>query len=273
MRVWPISLNAFVLAVASFVPAHLVAAEIDARPPDRLALTVSGAKLIDIDEGGGGSLNWLHYFTPDAVFGVGAEHQVIADSKWSFGSLRGSMTFGEPGSRSSVFGEVNYGDGDDNGRDFNYGVAVLGLAQSFGTKLSGQLESRQIEVDNSHGNLPKLSVSYLWTPQFMTTVSYANSIGGNLGTDITSGRFDVFAPQVSFFLGGATGSADPVVLNLQPGVTLPVSHLTEWFGGITKRFKNGELQLVGDYLKSGESEKVTVTLSYSVYLGSRGRAQ
>lgn len=262
-----------VLFVTASVPtADLLAAEIDARPPDRLTFTANGSRIIDVDDGAGGALNWLHYFTPDTVFGVGAEHQYIADSKWTFGSLRGSMLFGDPGSRFGVFGEVNIGDGDDDSGDFNYSVAVLGVSQSWGRHVSAQLESRQIDVDTSHGNLPKLSVSYLWTPQLMTTLSYANSVGGNIGTELTTGRIDVYAPYASFFVGGATGSADPVVLNLQPGLTLPVSNLKEGFLGFGKTFKRGELQLIGDYLKSGDSEKVTVTLSFTSYLGTRGRA-
>ncbi|MET0988334.1 MAG: hypothetical protein ABW034_23280 [Steroidobacteraceae bacterium] len=249
-----------------------MAAEIDARPPDKLTLIANGAKLIDIDEGGGGSLSWLHYFTPDVVFGLGAEHQFIVDSKWTFGSVRGSMLFGQPGgTRFGVFGELNAGDGDEDGRDFNYGVAVLGVSQSFGSHWSAQLESRQIEVDNSHGNLPKLSVSYLWSPRLSTTLSYANSIGGNIGTELTTGRVDVYAPYINFFVGGAAGSADPVVLNLPSGLTLPDNNIKEGFFGIGKAFKSGELQFVGDYLKSGDSEKVTVTLAFTAYLGSRGR--
>ncbi|HKQ83474.1 MAG TPA: hypothetical protein VJS42_14885 [Steroidobacteraceae bacterium] len=272
MTYWPRLLCAFSLAASTLVPVQLMAAEIDARPPDKLTLTANGAKLVDVDEGGGGSLSWLHYFTPDTVFGLGAEHQFIADSKWTFGSVRGSMLFGQPGaSRFGVFGELNAGDGDEDGRDFNYGVAALGVSQSFGTHLSAQLESRQIEVDTSHGNLPKLTLSYLWSPRLSTTLSYANSVGGNIGTELTTGRVDVYAPYVNFFIGGATGSADPVVLNLQPGVTLPVSNIKEGFFGIGKTFKSGELQLVGDYLESGESEKVTVTLAFTAYLGSRGR--
>jgi hypothetical protein len=257
------------VCIASNLPASLAAAEIDARPPDRLTFTVHGAKLIDVDEGGGAAVSWLHYFTPDAVFGLGAEHQFIADSKWTFASVRGAFTLGEPGSRTSLFGDVNVGDGDEDGRDFNYGVAVLGVAQSFGPKFSAQIESRQIEVDNSHGNLPKLSLSYLWTPRFMTTLSYANSVGGNIGTELTTGRIDVYGSQLSFFIGAATGTADPIVLNLQPGVSLPVSNVKEGFAGFTKTFKSGELQLLGDYLESGDSEKVTVTLSYTAFLGRR----
>ena len=36
--------------------------------------------------GGGGSLRWLHNFSPDTLIGLGAEHQVLSVSRWTFGS-------------------------------------------------------------------------------------------------------------------------------------------------------------------------------------------
>ena len=54
------------------------------------------------------------------------------------------------------------------------------------SKFSVQLEARQIDIDTTHGNLPKLGLTYLWTPRLLTNVSYAHSVGGNLGTELTS---------------------------------------------------------------------------------------
>jgi hypothetical protein len=257
----------------TLAPTRVLAAEIDARPPDRLTLSGNGSRLLDIEEeGGGGSLNYLHYFTPAVIFGVGGEHQTIADSKWTFGSLRGALSHGEPQSRFNISAEVNYGDGDESGRKFDYLVAVLGLSQSFTSKFSMQLEGRQIEIDRTHGNLPKVGLTYIWTPRLSTNVSYADSVGGNLGTQLTSARLDHYGKYMNIMIGGATGDADPSVVNLQPGLTLPAQKLNQGFLGIGKTFSGGEITLLGDYLKLGESEKVTVTLSFTAFLGSRGRA-
>lgn len=225
------------------------------------------------EDGYGGSLNYLHYFTPDVIFGLGGEYQSIADSSWQFGSIRGALSHGERSSRFTVVGEFQYGDGDDVGRNFSYQVGVLGLSQSFGTRVSMQLESRQIDIDTTHGNLPKLGLTYFWTPRFSTNVSYAESVSGNLGTRLTSARLDHYGQSINFFLGGATGEADPSVINLPVGVTLPVQDLSQGFAGISKTFGWGEMQLIGDYLELESSEKVTVTLSFTAYLGTRGRPQ
>jgi hypothetical protein len=259
------------LAAASFAATSAFAAEVDARPPDRLSFTANGSKFQDTDDRGtGGSLNYLHYFTPDAIFGLGAEHQIIEESNWTFGSLRGSLGFGEPASKFNIFGEVHYGDGDEDGRQFDYGVAVLGFSQSFARKFSVLLEGRQIDIDRTTGNLPKLALTYLWTPRMATTVSYAHSVGGNLGTEISTARIDYYGQYVTLMLGGASGRADPSVINLQPGLRLPAQDLKQGFVGIGKTFRRGELQLLGDYLTLADSEKVTVTLSFTAYLGSRG---
>jgi hypothetical protein len=259
------------LATSSFASVGALAAEVDARPSDKLAISGSASRQIDVDDGGGGSLNWLHYFTPGAIIGVGAEHQFIADARLNFGSVRGSVSRGEPGSRFSVFGEVNYGQGDDNGRDFDYSVAVLGISHAFSQKLYVEVESRQIDIDTSHGNLPKLGLTYVWTPRLLTYVSYARSVGGDLGTELTSARIEYYWPALNLKFGGSSGRADPSVLVLQPGITAPAVSSKQGFVGVGKTFKRGEVQLLGDYLKTGEAEKVTVTLSYTAYVGARGR--
>jgi hypothetical protein len=246
------------------------AAEVDARPPDRLTLTANGSTLTDSDDGGGGSLSYLHYVTPDALLGVGVEHQFIADSRWTFGTLRGSIGRGSPGRRFIVSAEAQYGEGDENDRSFDYAVGVLTLSQSLTEKLSVQLEERYIDVDTSRGHLPKLSLSYLWSPRVFTSLSYAHSFDGNLGTELTSARIDLYGQHMNLMLGGAVGTADPTVLNIE-GVSSAPRDIKQGFVGIGRTFGRGEIQLVGDYLELEESEKITVTLVFTAFLGARGR--
>lgn len=262
------------LAALSLVPALASCAEVDARPPDRLTLTGSHSTYSGSDNTGNtGALNYLHYFTPDAIFGLGGEHQIVEDATLTFGSLRAGLGRGESGSRFNLMAEVNYGEGDDNGRHFDYGIAVLGISQAFTPHFSVQLETRQIDIDRSNGNLPKLGLTYLWTPRLATNVSYARSVGGNLGTELYSGRVDYYGTFANLLAGGASGTANPAVLVLTPGITLPASHSKQGFVGISKIFSRGEVQLLGDYLEVSGSERITFTLSFTTYLGSRGRPQ
>jgi hypothetical protein len=261
-------LSSSLIAVCS-LPANAPAAQVDARPPNRLTLTASGSRQDDVDDGGTGSLNYLHYLTPNALFGVGAEHQFIEEATLTFGSARAAWGRGEPGSRTTLFGDANYGDGDDDGREFDYEVYALGINQALTTKLSVELEARDFDIDTTTGILPKLGVSYLWSPRLLTYISYAQSVSGNLGTELTTGRIDYYGSYLNLKLGAATGRANPAVLVLQPGITLPATRTRQGYAGIGKTFKRGEVQLIADYLETGEAEKVTLTLSFTAYLGAR----
>ncbi|WP_129645358.1 hypothetical protein [Peristeroidobacter agariperforans] len=248
------------------------AAEVDARPFDKLSLSGSASSFVDTDDdGGGGSLSYLHYFTPDFLAGFGADHTFVEEAKLTYGSVRAAWGRGEPARRFILIGEYYNGEGDDNGRKFDYQVGVLGISQAIGSKFSVQLESRQIDIDTTHGNLPKLGLTYVWSPKFVTNIAYAQSVSGNLGTELTSARFDYYGKHVNMMLGGSTGKANPAVLVLQPGVVLPPSYSNEYFLGIAKPFKRAEIQLLGDLLEVAGSEKITVTLSFIAYLGSRGQ--
>lgn len=255
--------------VGSLAPAPTPAAEIDARPPNRLTLSASASRQDDVDDGGAGSLNYLHYLTPNALFGIGGEHQFIGDAKINFGTLRAAWGRGEPGSRTTLFGEANYGEGDDDGRKFDYSVYGLGISQGLTTKISVEIEAKEFDIDTTHGTLPKLGVSYLWSPRLLTYISYAKSFGGNLGTELTTGRLDYYGSLLNLKLGGASGRANPAVLVPLPGVTLPATQSKQAYLGIGKTFRRGEIQLLGDYLETGEAEKVTLTLSFTAYLGAR----
>jgi hypothetical protein len=255
------------------IPGNATAAEIDARPPNRLTLTASGSRQDDLD-GGGGSLNYLHYLTPNALFGVGAEHQFIEDDATiTFGSVRGSWGHGDPGSRTTLFGEALYGEGDDNGRTFDYEVYALGINQGLTTKISVDLEAREFDIDETTGTLPKLGVSYLWSPRLLTYIAYAKSFGGNLGTELTSGRIDYYGQHLNLKLGGATGQASPAVLVFGGGgaldFTLPATKSKQGYFGIGKTFKRGEVLFIADYLETDNAEKVTLTLSFTAFLGAR----
>lgn len=252
--------------------ASATAAEVDARPFNKLTLSGSASSFVDTDDdGGGGSLSYLHYFTPDFLAGLGVDHTFVEEAKLTYGSIRGVWGHGDPGSRFTLFGEYYNGDGDDDGRKFDYEVAVLGISQAITSKFSIQLETRDIDIDTTNGNLPKLGLTYVWSPRFVTNISYAESVSGNLGTELYSARFDYYGKHVNLLLGGSTGKANPAVLVLQPGVVLPPSYSNEGFLGIGKTFKRGEVTLVGDYLEVSGAEKVTVTLSFTAFLGTRGQ--
>ncbi|HVO48793.1 MAG TPA: hypothetical protein VMT29_20925 [Steroidobacteraceae bacterium] len=245
---------------------------------DRIALSLNGSTLTGTNGGGGGSLGWLHNFTPDALLGIAAEHQVLASSHWTFGSVTGAYTLGSPDQRFTFAGEAHEGAGDDGPRAFTYRVEALSVTGTWFRRLSVVAEDRQVDVETTHGNLPRLGVSYLWNPHIQTAVAYQYSVTGNLGTRLTSARIDVYGPAVNFIAGGAWGQASPTILGL--GFVLPPRHLSEGYVGLSKPLPwlRSELTLIADYLQlSGgtgieagnagpfdvpRSNKATLTLNY-----------
>jgi hypothetical protein len=239
---------------------------------DRLILSANGSTLENSDDGYGGFLRWLHNFTPGAQIGIGAEYQKIADSDWTIGTLTATLTHeGSSGVKTSGYVEGNVGSGKVLDRDFDYAISAVGLIQAWPGGFSVQLEDRQIDVDRTHGNLPKLALGYQWSPRFLTTVSYADSVSGNLGTQIYSARFDIYGGPINVLGGAAFGEASPAVVNLQTGLVQPALNLKEGFLGLARPFRGGEVTLVGDYLNLEDTERMTLTLSCNIHLRRSGR--
>jgi len=248
---------------------------LNAAPPatsgDRIVLSADGSTLPGTDGGGGGSVGWLHNFDADTLAGVAVEHQVISVAHWTFASVNGSVsrTFG--GARYGFYGEAHEGAGDDGPNAFKYSIVAAGVVGTYFDRLSVQLDDRQYEVEKTHGNLPKLGLSYLWNPRVSTTISYAYSVSGNLGTHLTAGRIDLFGSKVSFLGGVAFGQVSPTVLGLE--LVIPGKTLSEGYLGVTKHLPNahGDLTLVVDYQDLSGSSRAAVLLNYIFPVGHRGQ--
>jgi hypothetical protein len=266
-------LASVILALA--MTAHPARAQGLPTSDDRLIVGVNGSTLTGGSGGGGGAVTWLHGFSASTFAGVGAEHQAIADSHWTLGSVMGSVTLGaESGPRTSFSGEVHEGSGDIARRNFSYSLVVLGASRSLTNDLSVQLEDRQIDIYTTHGNLPKLGLTYAWNRRFQTSLAYAYSVGGNLGTELTTARIDFFGGRAGFLAGGAVGHATPAVVNLQTGLVQPPAlTLKQAFVGVSKPFSRINLQLVIDYLELDSSKRTTLTLTCTLPLRGRGTSR
>src|SRR6185437_3401005 len=191
---------------------------------DQLILSGNGATLTGATGGGGGSLNYLHGMT-HAVIGLGGEYQKLDTSRWGFGSLTGAWLGSAGETKWTVNGEVHYGAGEIDEpvgtHHFGYAVEALGGSTTFNNKVTLELETRQFDIDTTHGNLPKVGVGVLWARSWLTSVSYANSVSGNLGTELTTLRLDRFGRLVNFTAGAAAGHAAPAVVDIHTGALGP----------------------------------------------------
>jgi hypothetical protein len=275
-----------VVAMAALAPAvHAAPSTVD----DRISLTANGTSLTNTGGGGGASAGWLHNFDADTLLGVAADYQALSVSHWAFASLNGAITRGPGDQRYTFYGEAHEGAGRDGPHAFKYRVEALGVTGTYYHRLSATLEDKQINVETTHGNLPKVQLAYLWNPRIQTAVAYQHSFGGNLGTRLTTARIDVYASQISFLAGGAIGQAAPSVLGIN--LTLAPRDLREGYVGVIKQFPHvrGELTLIADYqrLSGGGGQQLiegvgsliilpsvsnrwTGTLTYTFHIGHHG---
>jgi hypothetical protein len=254
---------------ADYPPATIAAPT--ATSDDRILLSADGSTLPGTNGGGGGSIGWLHNFDADTLAGVAVEHQVMSVARWTFASANGFLTRAFGDARYGIYGEAHEGAGDDGPNAFKYSIVAAGVVGTYFHRLSVQLDDRQYEVEKTHGNLPKLGLSYLWNPHVLTTVSYARSVSGNLGTHLTTGRIDLYGSTVNFLGGVAFGQVSPAVLGLE--LVIPGKTLSEGYVGVTKPLPSarGDLTLVVDYQDLSGSSRVAVMLNYVFHVGHRGQ--
>ncbi|HUE47736.1 MAG TPA: hypothetical protein VMO54_00895, partial [Steroidobacteraceae bacterium] len=134
----------------------------------RLVFSTNGSTLTGGSGGGGASAAWVGSIGPDAVLGAGAEYQQIANAHWTTGNFSGSL--GLPGQlKTHLYVEAHEGAGDIGNHPFHYNVVSGGLLGQLTPEVTLQLEERYIDIDTSHGSLPKLGLTYRITLQLSAT--------------------------------------------------------------------------------------------------------
>jgi hypothetical protein len=259
---------------SALVPMAVIALSVGAAhaappPPatDRLTFMGGGVDWDGAEDGGGGSLGWLHNFSSSTILGAAGEYQRLGDTKWGFGTLSFAFGVGSSRHRSNLYLEGRRGGGDDPTHSFTYSTYVVGLVQNLTPQLAFQVEDKQLDINTTHGNLPKFGLQYLWSPRFLTQLAYAQSTSPHsLGTKLWTGRADYYGKWANLIVGGATGQATPVVLNF--GVPVPGTGLNtkEGYVGVTKPFSRVDLTLMADYLELGDLKRKQLTLNGTVYL-------
>jgi hypothetical protein len=246
-----------------------VAAAASSTSEDRISVEGSGSTLTGTDGGAGEALGWLHNFDADSLLVLGAEHQRLGDAHWTFGTVSGSLSRELGDGRYTFAVEAHEGAGDDGPHPLKYRIEGAGVTGTYFHRLSILLEYKRIDVETTHGHLPKLQMSYLWTPHWLTTVSFTDSAGGNVGTELTSVRVDHYNPVVNLLAGGTYGRASPTIIDL--GIVSPGHILREGYVGASRTFaRRTAVTLTADYLNLSGSKRATVTLSFIIRVGSLG---
>lgn len=263
----PAPANSTTSATPAAPPAAAAAAPATWQPDNRLILSGDGDSLTGISgHGGGGSLGYLDEINPNALIGVAGEYQTLAGSHWEFGSLNFAYSHAlTQSSRWNISGEAHEGSGQSGRSHFGYAIEALGGALTVPGGVTLSAEERQIDVDTSHGSLPKAGLSKAWGTHLLTSVGYAQSTGGNLATQYGLARIDIISRPVQFVLGGDFGHVSPSVLDIQ-GILLPVARpLSEEFVGVTRPSQHVDLSLLADRIDLQGIVRVTLTLTATVH--------
>jgi hypothetical protein len=217
--------------------------------------------------GAGGSLGYLGQPTVNTLVGIGGEYQTLAGSHWEFGSVSGAYSHAlTVATRWNINGEAHEGAGQSGSTRFKYGIEALGAGLSLPSEVALTAEDRQLDVDTSHGNLPRAGLSKGWGRQWLTSVAYAKSVGGNLATDYGLARIDFISTPVRLLAGASFGHVAPAVLDIQ-GILRPESQrLTEFFAGVTRPSRIVDLSLLGDRIELASVLRYTVTLTATFHL-------
>ena len=148
---------------------------------DRLILGANATRVAGTD-GGGGEMDWLHGVDDLGTMSLGVDYQSLAGAKWAYASLSGAATPRGGAGSLTASAELHEGAGRIGTHNFDYNIVAAALGTRLSPALFVQFEDRQIEVDTTHGNLPKLTLSAQGGRRWLADVSFAQSISGNLRT-------------------------------------------------------------------------------------------
>jgi hypothetical protein len=254
-------MRAACVAVVAFAALPAANAQDASGKQDRLSLMVAGHTLTNTNGGWGASALWLHNFSADTLFGLGAETQTIGEARWTFGKLSFNHGSGDAQSRTNVYFDAAVGSGEDNIHTYDYLIGTVGVFQNLTKQLTLQIEDKQINVDTSHGNLPKLGLQYLWSPHLSTSLAYAYSVSGSLDTRLAMARIDGYTKTMNVFAGLANGQAAPIVTGLPAGTPVPGFILHQYYVGVGRTFSRADTTAVLDYVRLGNSNHWTLTFN------------
>lgn len=256
------------LAIATLALGLVTSVSASGGQPDRLLLTASGSALNSASGGGRGAISWLHPLDANALLGAGGEYDTVGNAHWTLGTVTSALSGSSPAGRWTLAADGRFGAGDIGPSRFDYDVEAVSVADTLSGVFTLRLETRQIDIYTTHGNLPKAGVSLLVASHWLLGAAYAHSTGGNLGTVLASARLDHFGSAASWFIGAAKGHVAPAVLNFQTGARGPVPRYWEGYAGILKLFRRTQWTVSADYLYLlAGTRQVTLTVTCSLLAG------
>lgn len=249
----------------------------DNRVPRAAATTVSSDALLATGEwerssggitGGGGSLDWLHTARPGTNVSLGLATYRLGDSQRTLGRAGAFFPLAD---RWTLEPQVTLGGGNTAGAGFLYQQYRARLGFRASSRLYIKAQEEYLNIGDSNGHLLSGGVSVLPSRLLFVDVSYAHSVGGNLGTEFVSGRFDLYQRTLRPFAGFAVGQTAPVVFDVGFGQQLMAQDLREGFVGFVFPIAAAEFTVALDWIQVGSAQRSTFTAGVKIPIRANSR--
>lgn len=215
------------------------------------------------NDGGSGSIDWVHTNELSGTYTAGFAAFSTAGSRWAFG--KGGIAF-RTQERVTIQGQASIGGGHTSGTNFTYQIYDGGLIYKTSSRLYLKFNDEYLQIGATRENLLKPGVMLIPTKRFAADLTYAHSATGNLNTRFFLGRFDFKTRPINFLGGFGIGHTTPEILNVSVGSLSVNQHFSEGFFGFGVPLSGAELTVVADFPNLQAIHKQTLTLSLKVPL-------
>ena len=206
-------------------------------------------------EGGRGSIDWLHYTARERTLNLGMSTYAMGGSQWTVG--RAGVSF-RLGGRWSFDSQLNLGGGHTTGSTFLYQHYQGRFTYHVSSRVYIKAREEFFDIGDSRGHLLGTGIYLIPFHLISADLAYAHSVGGNLGTEFVSGRFEFDRQTLRPFAGFAAGQAGPEVLGLGVGQNAGARDLREGFLGAVFPLSPAELSVAMDWTQVGNTRRGTL---------------
>ena len=226
---------------------------------DFLVLTGGFNRVASSGDGGITSLDWVHLTRSGKTYTAGAEAHSVGDSRWAF------LTFGSTLLKMDRFQlqiRGSFGGGNADGENFSYQSYEATVSYKTTQQFYLTLDEQYLKIGDAHGLLIKPGTTIFIRPWLRAELSFSQSVGGNVQTQLGSGRLDVDARAVGLFGGIAGGHTSPEIVRVEFGSETPGQSLKEAYLGFRLRLREIEWTVVADFpdLATNRQQIITVGL-------------
>ena len=213
--------------------------------------------------GGVTSLDWVHLSGNGKTYTTGAEAHSVGDNRWAFARL--SSPLFEIDRFESRIG-ASIGGGKTAGERFPYQIYHASASYQATHQFYLTLSEQYLRLGEARGHLIKPGVTIFLNPRLTTELSFARSIGGNIQTQLVSGRLDLAGRPAGFFGGVVIGHTSPEIVRIGFGNETPGQRMREAYFGIRFRFREIEWTVVADFPDLGTNRQQIYTVGMKLPL-------